>query len=131
MLSPAGPWFESRSAEKIFYILFISGETIFLTDTKNVSISEWKLINESLQLIKIARYAFHHPPIAQLVERRTVELLSSLGPWFESGSAEKIFLYPVHFSRKQISNIYKLDENVPISEWKLINESFQLIKNAR
>ena len=31
-----------------------------------------------------------HPPIAQLVERRTVEKLISLGPWFESGSADDI-----------------------------------------
>ena len=31
-----------------------------------------------------------HPPIAQLVERRTVEKLISVGPWFESGSADDI-----------------------------------------
>ena len=34
------------------------------------------------------------PSIAQLVERRTVEIkLSSLGRWFESGSKEYFFLY--------------------------------------
>ena len=34
------------------------------------------------------------PSIAQLVERRTVEVeLSSLGRWFESGSKEYFFLY--------------------------------------
>ena len=34
------------------------------------------------------------PSIAQLVERRTVEVkLSSFGRWFESGSKEYFFLY--------------------------------------
>ena len=34
--------------------------------------------------------ANRQPPIAQLVERRTVEKLISLGPWFESGLADII-----------------------------------------
>ena len=37
---------------------------------------------------KSKRLTNRQPPIAQLVERRTVEKLISLGPWFESTSAE-------------------------------------------
>ena len=39
---------------------------------------------------KSKRLTNRQPPIAQLVERRTVEKLISLGPWFESGSADDI-----------------------------------------
>ena len=39
---------------------------------------------------KSKRLTNRQPPIAQLVERRIVEKLISLGPWFESGSADDI-----------------------------------------
>ena len=39
---------------------------------------------------KSKRLMNRQPPIAQLVERRTVEKLISLGPWFEYGSADDI-----------------------------------------
>ena len=41
---------------------------------------------------KSKRLNRRHPPIAQLLERRTVEKLISLGPWFEAGSGKK-FLF--------------------------------------
>ena len=37
---------------------------------------------------KSKRLTNRQPPIAQLVERSTVEKLIPLGPWFESGTAD-------------------------------------------
>ena len=49
----------------------------------------WKKIKQSPEN-KSKRLTNRQPPIAQLVERRTVEKMISFGPWFESGSADGI-----------------------------------------
>ena len=47
---------------------------------------KWKWSNKKRQKSEAALN--RHSPIAQLVERRTVEKLIALGPWFKSGSAD-------------------------------------------
>ena len=54
-----------------------------------IKVFRWKKIKQSPEK-KSKPVNRRHPPIAQLVERRTVEKLISLGPWFESGSADDI-----------------------------------------
>ena len=54
-----------------------------------IKVFRWKKIKQSANK-KSKRLNRRHPPIAQLVERRTVEKLISLGPWFMSGSADDI-----------------------------------------
>ena len=51
---------------------------------------------------KSKRLTNRQPPIAQLVERRTVEELISLGPWFESGSANGMKKFS---SKQNLTNI--------------------------
>ena len=45
-----------------------------------------------------------HPPIAQLVERRTVEKMISLGPWFEFESAVDMKKFS---SKQNLTNIFE------------------------
>ena len=59
----------------------------------------WLTCIHTMKDITYYNWLIHHPPIAQLVERRTVvELLISLGRWFKSGSVDgNIFFIHNHY----------------------------------
>ena len=62
--------------------------------TGQILLSYFSIINNLGKILSAVTRRMWQPPIAQLVERRTVDDFQqiSLGRWFESGSVEFLFL---------------------------------------